>query len=68
MFYDENAIQFYDVEHSDSEDRFIMLGLSDFFRMLVVVHCERDGGDRVRIISARKATSIEQRFYLEQSL
>jgi uncharacterized DUF497 family protein len=68
VFYDKNANQFYDPEHSEGEDRFIMLGLSEYFRFLVVVHCEREGGDTVRIISARKATGKEQRFYLEHIL
>ena len=67
VFYDENAAQFYDVGHSDGEERFIMLGLSDYFRMLVVVHCERDSGETIRIISARKATRREQGYYLEQN-
>ena len=53
VFYDENSRQFFDEEQSEAEDRFIMLGLSSRFRILVVCHCERGDGDRIRIISAR---------------
>lgn len=63
VFYDEFAIQFFDSEHSASEDRFIMLGMSDKARVLIVCHCERDSGETLRIISARKATNKERKFY-----
>ena len=63
VFFDENAIQFYDEHHSEQEDRFIMLGLSIRSRILVVCHCERESGDVIRIISARKATSSERKYY-----
>ena len=63
VFFDENAIQFYDEGHAEQEDRFIMLGLSIRSRILVVCHCERASGRAIRIISARKATSSERKFY-----
>ena len=63
VFYDEFAIQFYDDDHSSSEDRFIMLGMSSSARVLVVCHCERESGELIRIISARKATKRESAFY-----
>ena len=63
VFFDENAVQFFDDGHSQTEDRFILLGMSMFFRLLVVVHCERQDGDIIRIISARKATAREREFY-----
>ena len=63
VFYNEFAIQFFDDDHSTSEDRFVMLGVSNESRVLVVCHCERDGGGSIRIISARKATKTERRFY-----
>jgi uncharacterized DUF497 family protein len=64
VFYDEIAIQFYDSENLDiEEDRFLMLGLSSESRILLVCHCERDSGNTIRNISARKATTIERRFY-----
>ena len=64
VFFDEYAQQFYDSENSDQEDRFLMLGKSVKSRMLIVVHCERDDGEIIRIISARKATAKERKFYL----
>ncbi|MBT3045650.1 MAG: BrnT family toxin [gamma proteobacterium symbiont of Ctena orbiculata] len=63
VFFDEYAVQFYDEEHSSEEDRFIMLGMSNLSRMLIVCHCERAEGQLIRIISARKATKKESRFY-----
>lgn len=63
VFYDDFAVQFFDDEHSTKEDRFIMLGMSSSARLLVVVHAERADGEVVRIISARKATRSEAKFY-----
>lgn len=63
VFYDEYARQFFDGEHADDEDRFIMLGMSDRARVLVVCHCERQSAEVIRIISARKATRRECKFY-----
>ena len=63
VFFDEYARQFFDLEHSDFEDRFIMLGLSDRSRVLVVCHCERAEGNNIRLISARRATANERRNY-----
>ena len=62
-FYDEFAVQFYDDEHSTSEDRFLLLGLSSKARLLLVSHCEQGAGNIIRIISARKATNRESAFY-----
>jgi uncharacterized DUF497 family protein len=64
VFYDEFAIQFFDDTHSTvSEDRFLMLGMSNEARVLIVCHCEKDDGDTIHIISARKATNKERKFY-----
>lgn len=63
VFLDDDAIEFYDDEHSEQEDRFLLLGLSVKLRLLMVCHCERKGGEVVRIISARRATKREQVFY-----
>jgi uncharacterized DUF497 family protein len=52
-----------DPDHSEDEARFVLIGLSAAPRILVVCHCERQGGDVIRIISARKATRKEQRKY-----
>lgn len=65
VFYDELAIQFFDEDHSESEERFIMLGMSAEARLLIVCHCELDEANTVRIISARKATKRERKFYEE---
>lgn len=63
VFFDEFAIQFFDDEHSSQEARFLMLGHSTGGRLLLICHCERAGGDLIRIISARKATRRESAFY-----
>jgi uncharacterized DUF497 family protein len=63
VFYDDFARQFYDPESSESEDRFLMLGMSNQARMLLVCHCERSDGGVIRIISARKATRDERTYY-----
>jgi len=62
-FYDENAVQFFDPDHSQDEDRFILLGMSFRLRTLVVCHCFRESETVVRIISARKADKAEERDY-----
>ena len=63
VFYDDLALQFYD-ENSSDEERFLLLGMSNESRILMVVHCERgDDGEELRIISARKATKNEQQYY-----
>ena len=62
-FRDFNGLRMYDPEHSDSEDRFVLLGVSVKLRLLVVVHCFREPGEIIRIISARKATRRESAQY-----
>ncbi|MCK5130987.1 MAG: BrnT family toxin [Candidatus Sabulitectum sp.] len=63
VFYDERAIEFYDEQHSESEKRFLMLGLSARLRLLLVCHCVRENNSVIRIISARKATKRESKHY-----
>jgi len=63
VFYDEFAVQFFDDEHSAKEERFLMLGMSSAAKLLIVCHCEREDGEVIRIISARKATRREGAFY-----
>lgn len=63
LFYDEYAVQFFDEDHSGDEERFLLLGMSTGTRLLLVCHCERDAGNTIRIISARKATKHESIFY-----
>lgn len=63
VFSDENARLIPDPDHSGSEDRFILLGLSWSLRILVVCHCYREAADVIRIISARKADRSERDHY-----
>jgi len=63
VFYDEYAIQFFDPEHSENENPFILLGTSSKSNTLVVCHCFREEETRVRIISARKADKDEEQVY-----
>ncbi|MEK6544435.1 MAG: BrnT family toxin [Elusimicrobiota bacterium] len=65
VFYDENARFMADPEHSQDEERFVMLGLSSKPRILVVCHCYRATGSIIRIISARRATKKETLQYEE---
>ena len=63
VFLDENAIRYFDPDHSDDEDRFLLLGMSFTLRVLVVCHCCRVDDSVIRIISARKADKREQSEY-----
>ncbi len=67
VFYDDNAIEFYDEDHSLKEVRFLMIGLSSKLRILLVSYTvrERKYEDIIRIIFSRKATKKEQKFYFE---
>lgn len=70
VFYDERAIEFYDEDHSSKEVRFLMIGLSLKFRILLVSYTFREISDEdlIRIISSRKATKNEQKVYFERSI
>ena len=63
VFYDDFAVQFFDQENASDEDRFLLLGMGSDARLLLVCHCEREDGDVIRIISARKATDREAQYY-----
>lgn len=63
VFFDENAIRYFDPDHPDEEERFIMLGMSFRLRVLLVCHCYRADDSVIRIISARKAGQQEARAY-----
>ncbi len=63
VFYDAYARLIADPEHSTAEERFLLLGYSARFRLLVVSHCYREKAQEVRIISARKATRSERSQY-----
>jgi len=66
VFADDHALLIDDPDHSDTEDWFVLLGLSAKLRVLVVVHCYRRAVAIIRIISARRATRPEQRRYNER--
>jgi uncharacterized protein len=63
VFSDERAKLIDDPDHSEDEDRFVLLGMSSSLRVLVVAHCYRAEGHVIRIISARKATRDEEHDY-----
>ena len=63
VFYDEGGLLIDDPEHSEDEDRFLLLGLSASLRELIVSHCYRQAGGTIRIISARKAKPRERQQY-----
>ena len=63
VFFDDYARQFFDESHSEHEDRFLMLGVSNHSRILLVCHCELESNEVIRIISARKATAKERQLY-----
>ena len=63
VFYDDFAVQFFDEDHSEQEDRFFMLGHSNQSRVLLISHCEKKSANVIRIISARKATAKERKLY-----
>ena len=63
VFYDENARLIPDPDHSENEERFIIMGMSSNLHMLVVVHCYKENNEVIRIISARKVTRNEQKYH-----
>lgn len=63
VFFDENAVVITDPDHSEHEERFVLLGLSGLLRVLVVCHCYRRRGNVIRLISARRANQKERQGY-----
>ena len=63
VFFDVNAKLIDDPDHSEDEDRFVLLGISSTLRVMVVCHCYREQGNLIRIISARKASAHESKQY-----
>ncbi len=63
VFGDENARLKHDPDHSQDEDRFILMGFSAKLRLLIVCHACRENDELIRIISARKATVNERKQY-----
>ena len=66
VFYDDDALEFHDPDHSEDENRFILIGLSSTGKTLMVSHCVRESGSTIRIISARKATKQESHKYWKE--
>jgi len=62
-FFDPNAATLDDASHSQGEERFLLIGLSETYRLLTVCHCYREDDTVIRIISARKATKQEEQEY-----
>jgi uncharacterized DUF497 family protein len=62
-FTDPHALLFSDPEHSEDEERVVLLGVTAASRLVVIVHCYRESDTVVRIISARPATDKERAFY-----
>ena len=63
---DEKAAIAHDPDHSEDEDRYIIIGFSANSRLLLICFCEKDGGDTIRIISARKLTRRETKQFNER--
>ena len=66
VFDDVEALFMSDPDHSETEERFILLGMSLSLRILIVCHCYRDNDNVIRIISARKATKNEANTYFRR--
>jgi uncharacterized DUF497 family protein len=64
VFLDENARVIADPDHSEYEERFLILGLSNQPRLLIVSHIYKEEDEIIRIISARKATRKESQNYM----
>lgn len=65
VFKDTKAVLRYDESHSDFEDRFIVIGISQLSKLLLVCHCYRKNDTVIRILSARKPTKTEASYYEE---
>lgn len=63
VFYDDYAVLFDDPDHSEAEDRFLIIGMSSEKGVCIVSHCYRSEDERIRIIYARKATRTERSIY-----
>jgi uncharacterized DUF497 family protein len=63
VFDDENALYKHDIDHSQYEERFIIIGKSKYLKLLVVCHCYKESSNTIRIFSARKATKNEIKQY-----
>ncbi|MCI0611803.1 BrnT family toxin [bacterium] len=64
VFFDENAIEFFDPDHSKAENRFLLIGRSFKLRILIISYCYRQSEEVIRIISSRMATKKERMIYI----
>lgn len=60
---DPHGLEAFDPDHNEDEDRYLRIGVSTLHKTILVVFCEREGGQKIRIISARKATAREREQY-----
>ena len=67
VFLDENGLLVGDPDHSEDENRFLLLGLSSRLRLLVVCHAVWEAPETIRIINARQATKPERNQYLKRT-
>jgi len=65
VFFDPNARLMADPDHSEDEERFVILGMSYKLKIMVVCHCYKSKHEVIRIISARKAMRKEEKTYME---
>ena len=63
VFFDESALLLADPDHSEDEDRFVLLGLSAKLRLVLVCHCFEADDGLIRVISCRKANRKEMSLY-----
>ena len=63
VFFDDEAREFFDPDHSEDEARFLLVGRSYRLRVLLICHCFRESEGAIRIISARRATKKERTAY-----
>lgn len=66
VFYDKSAILFDDPDHSDEEERFLIIGMIKSSKICIVSHCYRKSDTVIRLISAREATKKEKKIYKER--
>ena len=66
VFYDDNARLIADPDHSQDEDRYLLLGISNRLRLLIVSHIYKENDEIIRLISARKATKKESKYYISR--
>jgi uncharacterized protein len=65
---DPHRVELFDLDHSDDEDRWTIIGLAGKVAVVLrVTITEKDDGETIRIISARKANTQQRRLYTENT-